>query len=172
MRIPRPTSVCAKETTMTRRMNLVLGLAAALALGLAVVAWVSADRAQRRERAGAEALTSAGAAATAIFSYDYRSFDASVANGAQFVTGDFAGEYAETTAALKPAAAAEQAVVRAEVSTAGIIAAGPDQVEVLLYVNQYRRNVNITGEKVDQNRVVLTLVPVDGQWRVSHALAI
>ena len=28
---------------------------------------------------------------------------------------------------------------------------------------QHRRNVNITGEKVDQNRVVLTLVPVDGE---------
>jgi Mce-associated membrane protein len=43
---------------------------------------------------------------------------------------------------------------------------------VLLYVNQYRKNVNITGEKVDQNRVVLTLVSVDGRWKVSHALAI
>jgi Mce-associated membrane protein len=157
---------------MPRRMTLTLGLAAALVLGLAAAAWISADRTERRERAGAEALAADSSAATAIFSYDYRSFDASVTNGTQFVTGDFAGEYAETTATLKPAAEAEQAVVRAEVSAAGIVAAGLDQVEVLLYVNQYRRNVNITGEKVDQNRVVLTLVPVDGQWRVSHALAI
>ena len=36
--------------------------------------------------------------------YDYRRFDASVANGTQFVAGDFAKEYAETTAQLKPAA--------------------------------------------------------------------
>jgi len=157
---------------MHRRIALVLGLAAALALGLATTAWLGADRNQRRERAGAEALAAASAATTAIFSYDYRSFDASVANAKQFITGDFATEYAETTASLKPAAEQEQAVVRAEVSAAGIISAGPDQVEVLLYVNQYRRNVNITGEKVDQNRVVLTLVHVDGRWRVSHALAI
>jgi Mce-associated membrane protein len=39
-------------------------------------------------------------------------------------------------------------------------------------VNQYRRNANITGEKVDQNRVVLTMVPVGGAWKVSHAVAV
>jgi Mce-associated membrane protein len=149
-----------------------LGLAAVFALGLAAGAWVSADRTQRRERAGAEALAAASAATSAIFSYDYRGFDASVANGKQFITGAFADEYAQTTATLKPAAEKEKAVVRAEVSAAAVVDAAADQVEVLLYVNQYRRNVNITGEKVDQNRVVLTLVSVDGQWKVSHALAI
>jgi Mce-associated membrane protein len=157
---------------MSRRLTIILGVVAVLALGLTVAAWLDADRAERRERAAAEALATAASATTAIFSYDYRGFDASVANGKQFITGDFANEYAQTTATLKPAAEKEQAVVRAEVSSAGVVEASPDQVEVLLYVNQYRRNVNITGEKVDQNRVVLTLVPVDGQWKVSHALAI
>jgi Mce-associated membrane protein len=157
---------------MSRRLTIILGVVAVHALGLSVAAWLDADRAERRERAAAEALATAASATTAIFSYDYRGFDASVTNGKQFITGDFANEYAQTTATLKPAAEKEQAVVRAEVSSAGVVEASPDQVEVLLYVNQYRRNVNITGEKVDQNRVVLTLVPVDGQWKVSHALAI
>ena len=157
---------------MSRRLTIILGVVAVLALGLTVAAWLDADRAERRERAAAEALATAASATTAIFSYDYRGFDASVTNGKQFITGDFANEYAQTTATLKPAAEKEQAVVRAEVSSAGVVEANPDQVEVLLYVNQYRRNVNITGEKVDQNRVVLTLVAVDGQWKVSHALAI
>jgi Mce-associated membrane protein len=157
---------------MSRRPTIILGVVAVLCLGLTVAAWLDADRNERRERAAAEALATAASATTAIFSYDYRGFDASVANGKQFITGDFANEYAQTTATLKPAAEKEQAVVRAEVSSAGVVEASPDQVEVLLYVNQYRRNVNITGEKVDQNRVVLTLVPVDGQWKVSHALAI
>ncbi len=157
---------------MSRRLTIILGVVAVLALGLSVAAWLDADRAERRERAAAEALATAASATTAIFSYDYRGFDASVANGKQFITGNFANEYAQTTATLKPAAEKEQAVVRAEVSSAGVVEASPDQVEVLLYVNPYRRNVNITGEKVDQNRVVLTLVPVDGQWKVSHALAI
>ena len=40
-----------------------------------------------------------------------------------------------------------------------------------MYLNQYRRNVNTAGEKVDQNRVVLTMVPVDGEWKVVKATA-
>jgi Mce-associated membrane protein len=154
------------------RTVLVLAATIVVAAGLTGAAWLSTHRAQAQERASSEALAAAAAAAPAIFSYDYRGYDASVANGKLFVTGDFAKEYAETTTSLKPAAAKEQAIVRAQVSSAGVVQASTAQVEVLLYVNQYRRNVNITGEKVDQNRVVLTLVPVDGEWKVSHALAI
>jgi Mce-associated membrane protein len=154
------------------RAVLALAVAVLLAAGSATTAWWFTHRADRAERAGNEALVAATAATQAIFSYDYRGFDASVSNGQQFVTADFAKEYAQTTAGLKASAVKEQAVVRAEVSAAGVVQAAAAQVEVLLYVNQYRRNANISGEKVDQNRVVLTLVPVDGQWKVSHALAI
>jgi Mce-associated membrane protein len=155
-----------------RRLVVLLGVAVALVTGLAVLARISAQRADHGERAGRDAVTAATAATQAIFSYDYRRFDASVANGMRFVTGSFAKEYAETTGTLKASAEKEQAVVRAEVSAAGVVSATPDLVEVLLYVNQYRRNVNITGEKVDQNRVVLTLVPEGGEWKVARATAI
>jgi Mce-associated membrane protein len=159
-------------TMSSRRMVVALAVTVTLVGGLAVWAWVAAHRADRGERAGRDAVAAATAATQAVFSYDYRRFDASVANGMRFVTGAFATEYTQTTAALKAAAEKERAVVRAEVSAAGVVSASPDRVEVLLYVNQYRRNVNITGEKVDQNRVVLALVPVDGEWKVASATAI
>lgn len=154
------------------RVVAALAVAVLLAGALAGTAWYQVDRADRRTQAARDALAAATAATQAIFSYDYRRFDASVSNGKLFVTGPFAQEYAETTGNLKEAVAKEQAVVRAEVSAASVVHATPERVEVLLYVNQYRRNVNITGEKVDQNRVVLTLVPVDGQWKVIRAVAI
>jgi Mce-associated membrane protein len=53
-----------------------------------------------------------------------------------------------------------------------VVTARANRVELLLYLNQYRRNANIDGEKVDQNRVVLTLVPVKGEWKVTAATAI
>jgi Mce-associated membrane protein len=124
------------------------------------------------QAAARECLAIAPAAAAALFSYDYRTFDASVANGRSFAAGTFADEYAQTTAALKAAAEKEQAVVTAQANSAGVVSAGGDQVEVLVYLNQYRRNVNITGEKVDQNRVVLTMTRVDGRWKVTGAQAI
>jgi Mce-associated membrane protein len=156
----------------SRRAVVALAVAVVFALAAAGTAWFASDRTSRREAAGRAALAAATAATSALFSYDYRTFAASVANGKQFATGDFADEYAETTATLQASAEKEKAVVRAEVSAAGVVTAAPDRVEVLLYVNQYRRNVNIDGEKVDQNRVVLTLVPVAGQWKVVAASAI
>jgi len=143
-----------------------------LALAGAGAGWWADRTAGQRDRAVRDALAASTAAAQAIFSYDYRSFDTSVANGRSFVTGGFADEYGQTTAALKNTAVQEKAVVRAAVSAAGVVTAEPDRVELLLFLNQYRRNANIDGEKVDQNRVVLTMVPVNGDWKVSAAAAI
>jgi Mce-associated membrane protein len=157
-----------------RDRGLVAALTVAVLLfgGLAGAAWYDNHRAQQRESAVRDSIATATTAAQAIFSYDYRSFDTSVANGRTFVTGAFAKEYAQTTSSLKAAASKDQAIVRAQVSAAGVITADPNRVELLLYLNQYRRNVNIVGEKVDQNRVTLTMVRVGRDWRVSKASAV
>lgn len=150
----------------------------ALAVAVLVVAaavgglWLQTDRNDRRSADARAAMTSATTAAQVIFSYDYRTFDAGVAKAKPFLTGDFAKEYAQTTASLKATAQQEQAVVQAQVSAASVVESTGDHVELLLYLNQYRRNTNISGEKVDQNRVVLTLVRVGGGWKVSAASAI
>ena len=154
------------------RLRLVLAVATVLAAGAAGAGWYAHHRAEARDTAVRQAMATATPAAKAIFSYDYRSFDASVTNGRSFVTGAFAEEYAETTAALKTTAIEEQAVVLAEVSATGVIRADPDRVELLVYLNQYRRNANTDGEKVDQNRVVLELRRVGTEWKVSRATAI
>jgi Mce-associated membrane protein len=156
-----------------RKRTLIVLVAAIVLLGAAGgTSWWQHRAAEQRDAAVRQSLVAGNAAAQAIFSYDYRSFDASVANAKAFVTGDFATEYAETTAALKPNAVSEQAIVRTSVSSTGVVSASADRVELLLFVNQYRRNANITGEKVDQNRVVLTLVRVGDEWKVSHAIAL
>jgi Mce-associated membrane protein len=155
-----------------RRTTVALVVATVLATGGAGAAWYAHHQAGLRDTAVRQALAAATPAAKAIFSYDYRDFDNSVANGRTFVTGTFADEYAQTTSALKATAVSEKAVVLAEVSATGVVEAEPGQVRLLLYLNQYRRNVNTAGEKVDQNRVVLDLVPVGGDWRVSRATAI
>ena len=155
-----------------RILSAVLVTATLGATGLAVAAWRDHAATAGRERTGQTCLAGATAAAQAIFSYDYRSFDASVANGRAFTTGGFTDEYTGTTASLKPVAEQQQAVVRAEVSAAGLIEARANEVDLLLYVNQYRRNVAITGEKVDQNRVVLTMTLDGGVCKVVKAAAI
>ncbi|MGK5739471.1 hypothetical protein [Micromonospora sp. URMC 103] len=171
MRVPRSQR---RDGVTRRRRSPVVALAVATVLVTAVAAygWYEDRGAAQRDEAVREAVATAPAAAKAIFSYDYRTFDDSVANGRTFATGAFAEEYARTTATLKETAGKQQAVVLAEVSATGVVSAEADRVELLLYLNQYRRNVSTAGEKVDQNRVVLTLVPVGGEWKVSQATAI
>jgi Mce-associated membrane protein len=135
-------------------------------------AWFAERSSHEKETASRESVAAATAAARAIFSYDHKGFDAAVNNGKSFTTGEFTREYEQTTSALREAVISEQAVVRAEVSAAGVVQAQPDRVEVLLYVNQYRKNVNIQGEKMDQNRIVLTMVHTAQGWKVSQAAAI
>jgi Mce-associated membrane protein len=157
---------------MRRPRTIALVVAIALAIGAATAAALAHRAADQRDAGVRHALSASTAAAQAIFSYDYRSFDTSIANGQSFVTGAFATEYSQTTAALKPSAIAEKAVVRAAVSSTGVVSARKGRVELLLFLNQYRRNANIDGEKVDQNRLVLTMVPVRGEWKVAAATAI
>jgi Mce-associated membrane protein len=160
------------RTLYTHRGTVVLA-ALALVVALAVGGlWWQTVRADHRDADGRSALTAATAAAQVIFSYDYRTFDAGAAKAKPYLTGDFAKEYAETTASLKATAQQEQAVVQAQVSAGSVVQVADGHVDLLLYLNQYRRNTNIDGEKVDQNRVVLTVVRVGGEWKVSAASAI
>jgi Mce-associated membrane protein len=160
------------RTLYSRRGTVVLAVLA-LVVTLAVGGlWWQTVRADQRDADGRSALSAATAAAQVIFSYDYRSFDAGVAKAKPYLTGDLAKEYAQTTAGLKATAQQEQAVVQAQVSAGSVVQVADDHVDLLLYLNQYRRNTNIDGEKVDQNRVVLTVVRVGGEWKVSAASAI
>jgi Mce-associated membrane protein len=155
-----------------RRLALILAVVTVVAAGAGGYLWWQRDAAATRETASKASVAAAGTAAQAIFSYDYRSWEASVANGSRYTTGGFSGEYVKMTAGLKPLATTEKAVVQAQVSAAGVEEVTGDTVTVLVYLNQYRRNAKISGEKVDQNRVVLTMRRADGTWKVAAAAAV
>ena len=159
--------------TQPGRAGLVAPVAAAVAsIGLAGFAWYGHNQTDRRDTTVTTCLAAATPASQAIFSYDYRTFDAGVSKARSFITGAFANDYATTTENLKATAVQAQAVVQSQVSAVGVVDASPTGIDALVYLNQYRRNVNVTGEKVDQNRVVLTMVRVGDECKVSAASAI
>jgi Mce-associated membrane protein len=43
---------------------------------------------------------------------------------------------------------------------------------VLLFVNQTTTSTRLDGPRVDLNRVRLTLVQVDGSWRLNNVVAL
>jgi len=165
-------SLVDKGACVKGRSRLVMTLAVVASVALAGFVWWEKDQGQQRDATVSMCLSAATPAAQAIFSYDYRNFDASVANAKSFITGGFLAEYTTTTQGLKATAVQAQAVVQAQVSAVGVVDASSTGVDALVYLNQYRRNANITGEKVDQNRLVLTMVRIGSRCQVSAATAI
>ncbi|MEV0842679.1 hypothetical protein AB0I55_24440 [Actinocatenispora sera] len=156
----------------THRAIAILGLLAVLALAAGGGAWWIHQRDGAVDQARDHAVSAAQAAAPALLSYDYRTFDASVRRAKPYLGGSFAKKYAKTTASLKHYAVKQKAILTARVSATSVVSARSDQVVLLLYVDQYKQNSTITGQKVDQNRVVLTMTPIAGKWKVTKVTAI
>jgi Mce-associated membrane protein len=163
----------------SRRPGLLLaGLAAALiaALVTAALQGVQYRDAERTGQARNAAVAAARTAAPVIFSYDYRHLDADFAAASGYLTGAFRSQYAKTTATVvKPTAEQYHGVVKATVAAppnggdpaAAVVSAQPDQVVVLLFVDQTSTSTEITGTHLDQNRVRMTMVRTAEGWKVS-----
>jgi Mce-associated membrane protein len=166
-----------RSTPRRRRVPLIPLLAALLVAGLvaaAVLGWQYRD-ARRTETARAEALTAAQKAAPIVLSYDYRRLDKDFAAARAHLTGDFRDEYGKTTkAVVGPTAQKYHGVVKATVAApatgapaASVVSASPDKVVVLLFVNQVTESTQVSGARVDLNRVRMTMSRTDSGWRVS-----
>jgi Mce-associated membrane protein len=142
----------------------------ALAAGLLTVRARGADRV---EQARTQATAAAEATAVDLLSYDYRHLDRDFARARAELTGGFADDYATTTkTVVRPTAEQVKAVVKADVAASSVVRAGPNQVVVLLFVNQTTTSTRLDGPKVDLNRVRMTLDRVDGHWLVSQVVAL
>ncbi|QOV38725.1 hypothetical protein IM697_10305 [Streptomyces ferrugineus] len=168
----------ARPTPGRRRrlLTVLLGtlLVAALAAA-AVLGWRSWD-AHRTETARTEALAAAQKAAPVVLSYDYRHLDKDFAKARAYLTGDFRDEYAKTTkTVVGPTARKYRGVVKATIAApaaggapaASVVSASPDEVVVLLFVNQVTESTQVSGQRVDLNRVRVTMSGTDDGWKVS-----
>jgi Mce-associated membrane protein len=148
-------------------------LLTALVLALVVdgAGWGDWKRMQQNDQVADNIRTAPGAAeqaAATILAYDYESLEADRDAAAALMTPEYREEYVETFDDLVLDAARERkAQVEADVRASGVAAAGPDRVEVLLFVNQTTVSTANSGEpQTALNRVVLAMERVDGAWRV------
>jgi len=152
--------------------TLVLVILLVLGAGGVGVTWWFSHRNDAAAGASDAAMSAARDAVPALLSYDYKTYDAGVQNAASYAGGTFAGQYTKSMKELRPQAIKLKAVVTAAISTLGVVSASPDQVTVLVFVNQTRTNTNLSSAKVDQDRVVLTMQPIDGHWKVVKVIAV
>ena len=156
-----------------RRGRLLVTVLAVLVVALAAattsltLGWL---RAQARADALARVPSLAKTDAAKILSYDYRHIQADADAATGVITGAYRDQYRQSMDQLIiPQAQQVHAVVRAEVVNAGVssVSADGDQAVVLVYANQTVTNTRVSGSRVDQVRVRLTMVRVGDGWRVS-----
>jgi Mce-associated membrane protein len=142
---------------------------------VAVLGWRYAEAGRTQEARG-EALSAARKAAPVVLSYDYRHLDRDFARARAHLTGKFRDEYGRTTrTVVAPTAEKYRGVVKATVvappgggdPAASVVSASPDRVVVLLFVNQVTRSTQVSGSRLDLNRVRMTLSRTSDGWKVS-----
>lgn len=147
-------------------LALIVVLLGAVAGGLAF--WQAYDGGTQAARKAA--VSAAAVQAQTLFSYDYRHVEQDVAASKKVITGKLATDFATTSSKVViPQAKANRAIVQASVSASSVVNASPDQVTVLLYLNQAVQNKNIQGQRLDQARVRLTMQKTDGKWLIAAA---
>ncbi|MGI5403731.1 hypothetical protein ACQEVG_30625 [Streptomyces sp. CA-135486] len=161
-----------------RRGRICAVLAVLVAVLLAAVAVLGSTYGDGRRADGArtQALAAATQAAPIVLSYDYRRLNQDFAAARDHLTGTFRDEYRRTTTTVvAPTAAKYHGVVKATVvkppgggaPAASVVSASPDKAVVLLFVNQVTTSTQVTGPRVDLNRVRMTLTRTDAGWKVS-----
>lgn len=158
------------------RLSAVLALLTVAGLvAVAVLGWQYRDGRQVEE-ARAQALAAAQKAAPVVLSYDYRHLDRDFAAARGHLTGSFRDEYGRTTkAVVAPTAKKYKGVVKASVvappdggaPAASVASASADSAVVLLFVNQVTKSTQVSGSRMDLNRVRMTLTRTTDGWKVS-----
>ncbi|MET8243860.1 hypothetical protein ABZV31_05125 [Streptomyces sp. NPDC005202] len=143
-------------------------------VAVAVLGWQYRE-ARQAEQAQGQALAAAQKAAPVVLSYDYRHLDRDFARARAQLTGAFRDEYLKTTrAVVGPTARKYHGVVKATVAAptggtpaASVVSAAPDRAVVLLFVNQVTQSTQVSGSRLDLNRVRMTLTRTSSGWKVS-----
>jgi Mce-associated membrane protein len=115
------------------------------------------------------ALDAARAATVSLTSYDHRTLDEDFGRVSAIAVGDFAKEYAETSAALRPTLEQTQAVATSQVPAVGIeeLQTDPVRVVAVVAVDQVIRTAG-AEPRTELNRLRMTLVRPDQTWLVER----
>jgi hypothetical protein len=182
---PPPAPVAAGPTSPRGRMATALDsfrllvVLVVLCLLLAAVAGFAWWRAENPsgDDASADPITSAEARDAGlqeatrltqkVLSYDWKTLDEDVAASEKLLAPSFRGEYSKAMQGVKAQTVKNQVKLTADAVATSIVSAGEQKVEALVFVNQVTTAKGTENQRLDQNRVLVTLTRHGGEWRVS-----
>jgi Mce-associated membrane protein len=118
--------------------------------------------------AGPSALAAEAAAVRetrAALSYNYKTLPANFATAEAGLTPRFRANYLSTTAAsVTPLARKYHAISTATVTAGGVSQSGPTAATVLLFVDQTVENSRLAHPRLDQSRIKVSMLKLNGRW--------
>lgn len=116
------------------------------------------------------AVEAAASSTEEILSTSYKNYDEQVDQATAKMTDTFAKEYQQTSDEIKDQFVASETELQVEAVAQGVVRASSDEVQALLFLNQYVQKKDENGQpKTDyaQYRALVTVVHTDHGWLVS-----
>ncbi|MGH3969708.1 MAG: hypothetical protein ACRDTV_16715 [Mycobacterium sp.] len=119
------------------------------------------------EVAAQQALAAAEKYATALTNFDSKSMNHNITEILNGSTGEFKDRFGKTHGPLWLVLLDHQAVARGHIVESAVKSASPNEVVVLLMINQSISNLDGPVPEIDRSRIKMTMDKIDGQWLVS-----
>jgi Mce-associated membrane protein len=114
-----------------------------------------------------EGMAAAARLTQKVLSYDWRTLDADIKANQAVLAPSFRREYEKTMAGVKDQTIKNQVKLTADARSTSIVSATESEVVALVFVNQVTTAKGTQNQRVDSSRVLVTLTPSDGDWRIS-----
>lgn len=109
----------------------------------------------------------AGELTELVLSYAWGTFDSDVQEAEAELAPSFRAEYGRAMAAAEEETLANEVTVSATAVATSVVSAAPKKVVSLVFVDQATTARGVTGQRVDQVRVLVTVTRDGGEWRMS-----
>ncbi len=157
-----------------RLLRILVAVCLVLALVTAVAWWYSrhqSDTVAQGPITSVQARDAGIAAASklteTVLSYDWKTL-AKDTKAAEAVMGpSFRSEYAKAMAGVKKQTLKNKVQLEAKAVATSVVSASDHKVVALVFVNQVTTAKGAQNQRLDQNRVLVTLTRGEGEWRVS-----
>lgn len=122
---------------------------------------------QQRAAASRDALRAAEAYAVVLTSIDTNAIDQNFAEVLDGSTGEFKDMYTKSSSQLRQLLLDNKAAANGTVLESAVQSVSPDEVVVLLFVDQAITNASVPDPRIDRSRIKMTMTEVDGRWLAS-----
>lgn len=158
-----------------RLLKMLVAVCLVLALVTAAAWWFSRRESQTSTRGPITSVQARDAGLQAatrltekVLSYDWKTLSRDVHGAEAVMAPSFRAQYAKAMAGVRSQTLKNKVSLQARAVATSIVSAGEHKVVALVFVNQVTTAAGTHNQRLDQNRVLVTLTRGEGEWRVSR----